>query len=134
MLRQLPPDVLDSNILQKLSPADLRSLRESSPAAAELVRDCKSALALSRQALPAAAGVDVSTEVVAKVLAAYAAVSALKLDVKSANEALELLVIASCTKLFTVRSPGPLRCAFQLHAWPPPRMRAHACLRQAGSV
>ena len=120
MLRQLPSDVVDSNILQKLSPADLRSLRESSPAAAELVRHCKSALALSRQALPAAAGADVSPEAVATVLAAYAAVSTLKLDVKSANEALELLVREIFTKLVSVCSPGPLRCAFPLHAWQPP--------------
>ena len=98
VLRQLPSDVVDSNILQKLRPADLRSLRESSPAAAELVRHCKGALALSRQP----ADGDVSTEAVAKVLAAYAAVSTLKLSVKSTEEALELLVMASCaTKLFT---------------------------------
>ena len=51
-LRQLPPDVVDSNILQQLSPADLRSFHKSSPDAAELVRHCKSALALSRPCRP----------------------------------------------------------------------------------
>ena len=114
VLRQLPPDVVDSNILQELSSADLRSLHKSSPEASELVRCCKSTLALSRQGLPAGGGAAIiSTRAVAKVLAAYAAVSTLELKVKGADEALELMVIASCnTKICTARQPWPpLRCA-----------------------
>ena len=126
-LRHLPPDVVDSNVLQKLSPADLRSFHKSSPAAAELVRRCKSTLALSRQALSvldgrwcqlveAGGAAIISTGAVAKVLAAYAAVSTLELNVKSADEALELVVILSCTiKLCAAR---PLRCALLLHEQP----------------
>ena len=78
--------------------------------------------------MPAGAAI-ISTGAVAKVLVAYTAVSTLQLKVKSADEALELLVILSCTTKLCVARPCQGFC-WQQHG-PVARCDARVLLQAA---